>query len=91
MIVTTESSIYLAANVRAYRERRGISQISLAEEIGWEQSRLSEIENANADRKLSYVDELSRALGVPVHELLRKPKQLPEKLADKLKHLETVP
>ena len=77
--MTTRSAVYLAANVRAHRTKLGMSQKDFAEYISWPQSRISEVENANADKWLSYIDKLADAMGVDTHSLLR-----PRKLADKL-------
>ena len=85
--MTTPSAVYLAANVRAIRERLGLTQKDYANSIGWEQSRLSEIENASSDKWLSYIDRLADAMGISTY-LLLKPRKLTEKLERKLEEIQ---
>lgn len=88
--MTTPSAVYLAANVRAIRERIGLTQKDFADSIGWEQSRVSEIENASADKWLSYLDRLAAAMGVSTYILI-KPRKLSEKLQRKLDEINSSP
>jgi ribosome-binding protein aMBF1 (putative translation factor) len=60
----------LAANVKKLRKAREWSQYDLAAEAGIEQNAVSLIENERANPTLLVVEEIARALGVRLPELL---------------------
>jgi ribosome-binding protein aMBF1 (putative translation factor) len=60
----------LAANVKKLRKARGWSQYDLAAEAGIEQNAVSLIENERANPTLLVVEEIARAPGVRLPELL---------------------
>lgn len=60
----------LAANVKKLRKAREWSQHDLAAEAGIEQNAVSLIENERANPTLLVVEEIARALGVRLPELL---------------------
>jgi transcriptional regulator with XRE-family HTH domain len=60
----------LAENVRTLREQRGWTQAHLAELIGLEQPRISEIENGRVlSPRISTIQRLAGVLGVSQGEL----------------------
>jgi transcriptional regulator with XRE-family HTH domain len=63
----------LAANVRKLRKAREWSQDELAGQIGIEQNAVSLIENGRANPTLLVVEDIARALGVRLSELLETP------------------
>lgn len=68
---------HLAANLKARRERRGLTQQAVAERAGLGRSYLSGVERARHDVKLDTVARLAWALGVTVPDLLRGPADRP--------------
>jgi transcriptional regulator with XRE-family HTH domain len=64
----------LARNVRRYRDARGMNQTELADAADLSQSRLSKIESAALDIKISTVQRLASALGMPVAALFDETK-----------------
>jgi transcriptional regulator with XRE-family HTH domain len=64
----------LARNVRRHREARGMNQTELADAADLSQSRLSKIESAALDIKISTVQRLASALGMPVAALFDETK-----------------
>jgi len=64
----------LARNVRRYRDARGMNQTELADAADLSQSRLSKIEAAALDIKISTVQRLASALGMPVAALFDETK-----------------
>jgi ribosome-binding protein aMBF1 (putative translation factor) len=63
----------LAANVKKLRKAREWSQDELAAEVGIEQNAVSLIENERANPTLLVIEEIARALGVRLSELLEVP------------------
>lgn len=63
----------LAANIRARRTARGISQRRLAELAGVARPTVEQIELANRAPNLETVERLAAALGTTVTSLLRAP------------------
>lgn len=66
----------LGATVQAWRESRGRSIESLAEQAGLPVSALAAIESGEADPPVSTLDRIATALGVPVSWLHGDPKHL---------------
>jgi transcriptional regulator with XRE-family HTH domain len=60
----------LAGNVRKLRKARDWSQDELAAKVGIEQNAVSLIENERANPTLLIVEDIARALGVRLSELL---------------------
>jgi transcriptional regulator with XRE-family HTH domain len=59
-----------AMRLRQIRERRGITQETLAKKAGVSRAYLSRLEMGRHDPPLSRLRKLAKALGVPVTELL---------------------
>jgi predicted transcriptional regulator/transcriptional regulator with XRE-family HTH domain len=62
----------LGQRVRHLRRARGMTLAELGERVGAASSVLSLLENGKREPKLSMVEQLAAALGVPVTELLKK-------------------
>lgn len=60
----------LALNVRRLRKAKEWSQDQLAAEIGIEQNAISLIENGRSNPTILVIEEIARALGVKLTELL---------------------
>lgn len=67
---TSEYSGRLAESIKQRRERAGLSQEQLAEEMGVSSGTIYHWENGNASPKWNQVPALAAALGVKVHTLL---------------------
>lgn len=61
----------LAANLRAARERVGISQVVLSRRSGVDLSHINNLENAHRDATTATLLRLARALGTTPSERLR--------------------
>lgn len=61
----------LGENLRALRARRNLSQLELAELAGITQGYISSIEQESRAVSIDVVDELAKAFGVPVADLLK--------------------
>ena len=59
-----------AVNVKRIREGLGLTQVQLAERLGWGQARIAQIECGSQDRRISTVQRLAAALGVEEIELI---------------------
>ena len=59
-------------NIRACRERTGLTQEELAKRIGCTQSYISQIEQPDARPTLGTLQKVAEALGCPVSDLVRK-------------------
>lgn len=57
-------AIRLAMEVRALREKRGLSQRELAERLGTTQSAVARLEAGNVSPSLPTLDKVAEALGV---------------------------
>src|ERR1700743_1416957 len=62
----------LGQRLRHLRRTRGLTLAELGERVGRAPSALSLLENARREPKLSVLEDLARALSVPVEELLRR-------------------
>ena len=63
----------LAANLRRYRERSGLSQADLAAKAGYTGPAVSLIETGQRDASIAAVELLANALGIPPRTLLLPP------------------
>lgn len=61
----------LGRNLRAHRERLGISQEKLAEQLGYNRTYIGSIEQGKRNLSLRSVEHLAEQLGVGAMELLR--------------------
>jgi transcriptional regulator with XRE-family HTH domain len=59
-----------AQNLRAERQRRGLSQEALGDACGLHRTEVSLLERALRDPRLSTITRLARALGIPAAALL---------------------
>ncbi len=59
----------IGARIREFRRKRGLSQEQLGGLVGFSQSKISKIENANWD-SLSDLRLIARALGVKLKDLI---------------------
>ena len=59
-------------NIRACRERSGLTQEELAKRLGCTQSYISQIEHPDARPTLGTLQKVAEALGCPVGDLVRK-------------------
>jgi len=60
----------MAARIKAFRERRGLTQEQLSAKSGVGRSHLARLETARQDPTLSTLEKLAKALGVKVGRLL---------------------
>ncbi|MCX4275368.1 MAG: helix-turn-helix transcriptional regulator [Candidatus Gastranaerophilales bacterium] len=61
----------VAKNIKALREKKGISQLTLALEIGVTPGAIGNLEIAKNDTSLSRLYDIARVLGVEPYELLK--------------------
>lgn len=59
-----------AANLRAARERSGLSQEALGDAVGLHRTEVSLLERAGRDPRLDTIVRLARGLGIPAADLL---------------------
>jgi len=69
--------LYVAANVRRLRDKRGLTQEALAERAGLALRYLQDVEAAKSNISLSVLLGIADGLGVPPRDLLR-PAEMPE-------------
>ena len=62
---------YLGQNIALYRKYRGMTQGTLAERIGIDQSHMSRIENASTGVSMDLVFAIAETLQVPPEKLLQ--------------------
>ncbi|GGJ78412.1 XRE family transcriptional regulator [Pilimelia anulata] len=72
-MVKEEAGRVLAENLRALRQRRGMSLSALARHSGIAKGTLSQLESGSGNPTIETVFSLSNALGVPVSDLLTAP------------------
>lgn len=65
-----DPQVALGRAIRLRREEVGIAQQDLAEELGFDQSWLSHIENGRANPAYGTVGRIARALGWPLSRLV---------------------
>jgi len=63
----------VARAIRSAREAAGLSQESLAEIAGLNRGYLGEIERASANPSIVTLEKISKALNIPLAELLHNP------------------
>jgi len=61
----------MAMRVKAWRERRGLTQEQLAEKAGISRGFLARLETARHDPKLSTLEKIAKALKVDIAKLLK--------------------
>jgi transcriptional regulator with XRE-family HTH domain len=61
----------VAVQVKAWRERRGLTQEQLAAKAGISRGYLARLETARQDPKLSTLEKIAKALKVDVPKLLK--------------------
>ncbi|VTU41947.1 MULTISPECIES: helix-turn-helix domain-containing protein [unclassified Variovorax] len=66
----TSASLTLAANLRTFRLRAGLSQEELADRAGVHRTYVSQVERQVVNPTLASVSKLSDALGLPLARLL---------------------
>lgn len=59
-----------AKNLRAHRQRRGLSQEALGAEVGLHRTEVSLLERAQRDPRLETIVKLARGLGIRPSDLL---------------------
>ena len=69
--VTSQLQIILGRKVREHRRRLGVSQESLAEDLGFHRTYLGSIERGERNLSLASVEQLAARLGVPPLDLLQ--------------------
>ena len=60
----------LAKNLRKIRELKGLSQQSIASELGISQRQYSRLESGEVDIKLTVIERMCTILDIPITELL---------------------
>ena len=60
----------MAARLKALRDRKGLTQVQLAEKSGVSRTYLARLESGRQDPTLSTLEKLAKALGVKVGRLL---------------------
>lgn len=58
------------ANLRAARERLGLTQEQLAAKAGLDRGHVNQIESGRQNASLATVEALAQAVGIPVHALM---------------------
>lgn len=64
-------SAKLARKIKAFRKEREMTQLKLAEKAGIAQSFLSNIENGLQSPSLKNLEKISKALEIPLNDLLK--------------------
>ena len=67
----------LAANLRAMRRAKGLSQEELAHRAGIDRTYISSLERSVYADGIDVVDRLARALGLEASDLLKAPERRP--------------
>lgn len=62
--------IQIGLNVLRYRKERGLTQMQLAEMIGYSRNQISRLETAYSEPRVSLLMDISQALDVPLADLL---------------------
>lgn len=60
----------LAKNLRALRQKTGLSQEAFADEVGLHRTYVSGLERGNRNPTIAIIEKLARFLGVPAGKLL---------------------
>jgi transcriptional regulator with XRE-family HTH domain len=62
----------VGANLRAYRERQGLSQEAFAEVLGWHRTYIGGLERGERNLSLQAVEKIAERLNVEPFSLLRR-------------------
>lgn len=65
--------------LKAVRQRKGLTQKTLADRAGMSYTYLCNVENGKADPSLSTLKRLAKALGITVSKLVEEPKPQPKR------------
>ena len=65
----SELSVLIGANFRLIRERKGLSQEKVAEELNVATARISEFENGKANPTLNTISNYANSIGVSILDL----------------------
>lgn len=68
---TGPRSVIVGANIRARRERLGITQKELADRLGWSQQIVPKLELAQTNMRVEQLLDIADALGCSAGTLLR--------------------
>ncbi|WP_138993477.1 helix-turn-helix domain-containing protein [Larkinella sp. C7] len=60
-------------NIRSIRERKGLTQVDIANRLGTERSNYARLENRNVNLTLKQIQEIAEALEVSVYEIIGMP------------------
>lgn len=63
----------LGANLRRYREERGLSQEAFADQLGWHRTYVGGLERGQRNLSLRALEDLAARIGVDPLDLLRRP------------------
>ncbi len=66
------TTVEIGSRIRRWRERRGMTQTTLAEKIGVSQVQVSSLERAYRDLRVTTALDLAQALGVSLQTLVTK-------------------
>ena len=69
-------TIFIGANIRKWRELKGIKQEQLANSLGITKAALSNMENNKADISLHRMEDIANYLGLEVIKLFTNPLDL---------------
>ena len=50
--------------IKKARKKRGLTQQELADKLGWEQTRISEVENGKLKLRMDRLEKIWKALGI---------------------------
>lgn len=67
----------LPENLKRIRERHKLTQKELADRIGVQHTRISEIELGKSNPRLSTIEKIAAYFGIPVARLLQEPRNRP--------------
>ena len=70
----------IAKNILTFRKETGLSQLALATSAEIALKTLHALEHANANCRLSTLDKMAEALGIPVARLLEETQNVSSKL-----------
>jgi transcriptional regulator with XRE-family HTH domain len=80
----------VSKNIRTIRERKGLTQVDMANRMGTERSNYARLENRDVNLTLKQIQEIADALEVSIYELIGMPQagDLQVEPTDTLKRLE---
>lgn len=59
--------IYIGKNIKRLREKRGLTQVQLANKIGSTQPAIARLEAGKHNTKLDYLAKIAKALGLKLY------------------------